>query len=60
MCNLDFGFSKPNSYKLLMKSIGAKKPLCYQLDGSHRVTSLPYIDEERPELKTKILYLIRS
>ena len=43
-----------------MQSIEGKKPMCYELNDSHKVTSLPYIDAEYPEYKTKILYLIKS
>lgn len=43
-----------------MKSIEGQKPLCYQLDNNHLISSLPYIDEEKPEYKTKIQYLIKS
>lgn len=43
-----------------MKQLAASQPLCYLLPHSDVVTSLPYIDEEQPELRTKIQYLIKA
>lgn len=42
------------------KQLVSSLPLCYMLNDSQVVTSLPYIDEELPEFKNKIQYLIKS
>lgn len=42
------------------KQLVSSLPLCYMLSDSQVVTSLPYIDEELPEFKNKIQYLIKS
>lgn len=45
-----------------MKQLTNKKPLCYMLDRSHLVTSLPFIDEEISTQipKSKVSYLIKA
>lgn len=43
-----------------MKELANSLPLCYLLPNSQQVTALPYIDEELPDLKTKIQYLIKT
>lgn len=43
-----------------MKQITSSLPLCYRLPNSESVVALPYIDEELPEFKNKIQYLIKS
>ena len=47
-----------NSYS--MKQLTSSQPLAYLLPNSDLVTALPYIDEELPELKSKVNYLIRA
>lgn len=45
-----------------MKQLTNKQPLCYMLDRSHLVASLPFIDEEISAQipKSKVAYLIKA
>lgn len=45
-----------------MKQITNKRPLCYMLDNSHLVASLPFIDEEITNQipKSKVAYFIKT
>ena len=45
-----------------MKSLTNKKPLCYMLENSHLVASLPFIDEEITNQipKSKVAYFIKA
>ena len=51
-----------NSYIYIfwMKQLTNAQPLAYRLPNSEMVTSLAYIDDEIPELKSKVQYLIKS
>lgn len=45
-----------------MKQLTGQRPLCYMLENSHLVASLPFIDQELGNQvpKSKVAYLIRA
>ena len=43
-----------------MKQLANSQPLVYRLPDSELITALPYIDEEMPEFKSKVQYLIKA
>ena len=43
-----------------IKQLTSSSPLCFMLPNSQIVTALPYIDQDLPELKNKIQYLIKT